>query len=129
MPALNTLYGYGEILTRLGLAAVFLYAGFDKLTHWRESVAEVVELHLPKPTLFAVMTIVTQLVAGAMVASGFGAAFGAIMLAGFTALATVLGHRFWLLRGQAARHEFTTALEHVAIISGLLLLALERVAR
>jgi hypothetical protein len=49
-----------------------------------------------------------------------------VALAGCTALATLLGHRFWLLRGQAAREMFTTALEHVAIISGLLLFALQR---
>jgi hypothetical protein len=35
----------------------------------------------------------------------------------------VLGHRFWLLHGQVARHEFTTALEHLAIVGGLLLVA------
>jgi len=49
-----------------------------------------------------------------------------VALAGFTILATMLGHRFWLLRGQPARREFTAALEHVSIVSGLLLLAVSR---
>jgi cytochrome bd ubiquinol oxidase subunit II len=47
-------------------------------------------------------------------------------LACFTILATVLGHRLWLLRGQLARREFATALEHVSIISGLPPLAVSR---
>jgi uncharacterized membrane protein YphA (DoxX/SURF4 family) len=115
-----------QVVLRCGLALVFLFAGLDKLTHWRESVDEVTGLGLPAPVFFSAATIVTQLIAGSMVATGIGAILGAVALAGFTSLATALGHRFWLLRGQPARHEFTTALEHVAIISGLLLLAVQR---
>jgi uncharacterized membrane protein YphA (DoxX/SURF4 family) len=53
---------------------------------------------------------------------GIGTAVGAAFLALFTAAATVLGHRFWLLRGKQAQQELTTSLEHLAIIGGLLLL-------
>ena len=114
------------LLLRCGLAVVFLYAGADKLRHWRESLDEVTSLGLPAPRLFTALTIVTQIIGGAMVITGIFAALGAVALAGFTILATVLGHRFWLLRGQPARREFTTALEHVSIVSGLLLLAVSR---
>lgn len=113
------------VILRCGLALVFLFAGLDKALHWRDSVAEVSALGLPAPVLFALMTIVTQILGAVMVASGVWAALGAVALAGFTVMATILGHRFWLLRGQPARREFTTALEHVAIVSGLLLLALD----
>jgi putative oxidoreductase len=117
-----------SLVLRCGLAVVFLYAGFDKLTHWQESVDEVTSLRLPLPRVFATLTIVTQLVGGIMVVTGLFAGLGAIALAGFTIMATILGHRFWLLRGVAARREFTTALEHVAIVSGLLLLAANSLA-
>ena len=114
------------IALQSGLALVFLYSGAEKLFHWRESLDEVSALGLPAPRLCAVLTSATQLMGGAMVVSGIFAAAGAVMLAGFTFVATALGHRFWLLRGQPARREFTTALEHLAIISGLLLLAASR---
>jgi transmembrane protein len=58
------------------------------------------------------------------VATGLLAWLGALLLAGFTAAATVIGHRFWLRRGAELRHELTTSLEHVAIVGGLLLLCL-----
>jgi putative oxidoreductase len=116
------------IVLRCGLAFVVLFAGMDKLLHWRESLDEVNGLGLPFPALFSAATIVTQLVGGLMVATGYGAALGALALGGFTVMATILGHRFWLLRGQPARREFTTALEHLAITSGLLLLALGDIA-
>lgn len=113
---------YGLPIARQCLAIVFLYSGIDKLWHWRESVAEVEGDGLPWPAAFAGATVCTQLVAGALVATGFFAWFGALLLAGFTIAATVVGHRFWLRRGAEFRHELTTSIEHLAIVGGLLLL-------
>jgi uncharacterized membrane protein YphA (DoxX/SURF4 family) len=113
---------YAVPLARAFLAAVFLYSGQDKLRHWQAVVEEVAGLGMPMPRLFAAATIAVQIVAGLSVLSGIGAAFGAAILALFTAAATVLGHRFWLLHGQPVRQELTTSLEHLAIVGGLLLL-------
>lgn len=115
---------YGLPIARLCLAIVFLYSGIDKLWHWRASIAEVSEDRLPWPAAFAAATISTQLVAGGLVATGFFAWVGALLLAGFTVVATVVGHRFWLRRGAELRRELTTSLEHLAIVGGLLLVFL-----
>jgi uncharacterized membrane protein YphA (DoxX/SURF4 family) len=115
---------YGFLIARLCLAAVFLYSGVDKLWHWRSSIEEVRRDGLPWPAAFAGATVFTQLVGGFLVATGFFAWLGALLLAGFTIAATLLGHRFWLRRGTEFRHELTTSLEHVAIVGGLLLLSL-----
>jgi uncharacterized membrane protein YphA (DoxX/SURF4 family) len=115
---------YGLPIARLCLAAVFLYSGVDKLWHWRSSIEEVKSDGLPWPAAFAGATVFTQLVGGCLVATGFLAWLGALLLAGFTIAATLLGHRFWLRRGTEFRHELTTSLEHVAIVGGLVLLCL-----
>ena len=114
---------YGFLIARLCLAAVFLYSGVDKLTHWRASIEEVKGDGLPWPPAFAAATVFTQLLGGFLVATGFFAWLGALLLAGFTVAATLLGHRFWLRRGAEFQHELTTSLEHVAIVGGLLLLS------
>ena len=116
--------GYGFLIARVCLAAVFLYSGIDKLWHWRSSIEEVRNDGLPWPAAFAAATVFTQLVGGFLVAIGFFAWLGALLLAGFTVAATLLGHRFWLRRGAEFRRELTTSLEHVAIVGGLLLLSL-----
>jgi uncharacterized membrane protein YphA (DoxX/SURF4 family) len=116
--------GYGFLIARLCLAAVFLYSGVDKAWHWRSSVDEVMGDGLPWPAVFAGATVFTQLAGGCLVATGLLAWLGALLLAGFTVAATLLGHRFWLRRGAEFRHEVTTSLEHVAIVGGLLLLCL-----
>ena len=115
---------YGFLIARLCLAAVFLYSGADKLWHWRSSIGEVKGDGLPWPTAFAGATVFTQLVGGFLVAAGFFAWLGALLLAGFTVAATLVGHRFWLRRGSEFAHELTTSLEHVAIVGGLVLLCL-----
>jgi uncharacterized membrane protein YphA (DoxX/SURF4 family) len=114
---------YAFPIARLCLAAVFFYSGVDKLWHWRSSIEEVRSDGLPWPAAFAGATVFTQLVGGFLVATGFFAWLGALLLAGFTVAATLLGHRFWLRRGAEFRHELTTSLEHVAIVGGLLLLS------
>ena len=116
--------GYGFLIVRLCLAAVFVYSGVDKLWHWRSSIEEVKGDGLPWPAVFAGATVFAQLVGGCLVAIGLLAWLGALLLAGFTVAATLLGHRFWLRRGAEFRHEVTTSLEHVAIVGGLLLLGL-----
>ncbi len=116
--------GYGFLIARVFLAAVFLYSGVDKLWHWRSSIEEVKGDGLPWPAVFAGATVFAQLVGGCLVAIGLLAWLGALFLAGFTVAATLLGHRFWLRRGAEFRHELTTSLEHVAIVGGLLLLCL-----
>jgi uncharacterized membrane protein YphA (DoxX/SURF4 family) len=113
---------YGIPIARLCLAIVFFYSGIDKLRHWSASIEEVRGDGLPWPTVFAVATVFTQLVGGCLVATGFFAWLGALLLAGFTIAATLLGHRFWLCHRSEFRHELTTSLEHVAIVGGLLLL-------
>jgi uncharacterized membrane protein YphA (DoxX/SURF4 family) len=110
-------------IARLCLAIVFLYSGFDKLWHWRSSIEEVKGDGLPWPAALVGATVFTQLVGGCLVATGFFAWLGALLLAGFTVAATLVGHRFWLRRGTEFRHELTTSLEHVAIVGGLLLLS------
>jgi len=114
---------YAFPIARLCLAAVFLYSGIDKLWHWRTSIEEVKSDGLPWPAFFAGATVFTQLVGGILVATGPFAWLGALLLAGFTAVATLVGHRFWLRHGAEFRHELTTSLEHVAIVGGLLLLS------
>jgi uncharacterized membrane protein YphA (DoxX/SURF4 family) len=115
---------YGFLIARVCLAAVFLYSGVDKLWHWRSSIEEVRSDGLPWPAAFASATVFTQLVGGCLVATGFFAWLGALLLAGFTVAATLVGHRFWLRRGSEFAHELTTSLEHVAIVGGLVLLCL-----
>ncbi|MGD9536365.1 MAG: DoxX family protein [Alphaproteobacteria bacterium] len=113
---------YGMLAARFCLSAVFLYSGASKLLHWQDGIAEVSGLGLPWPELVLPLTIVVQLGAGLMVLLGIYPFVGALILLGFTGLATLMGHRFWTAQGEERRMKLTVSLEHFAIMGGFLLL-------
>src|SRR5262245_60101097 len=114
----------GMLAARVGLSAVFLYSGFAKLFDWPAGVAETTALGLPMPALALAATVLVQVACGLMVLAGLGARTGALLLAGFTIVATLIAHRFWAHEGQARQQQLTVFLEHAAIAGGFLLLVL-----
>jgi transmembrane protein len=111
-------------LCRIGLCAVYVYSGVDKLIDFRGAVAEQTKLGLSPPALFAMATIATQLGGSALVlfTRGWPAALGAVGLAGFTLLATFIGHPFWRVSGDERSVALNAFLEHFGLIAGLVLL-------
>jgi transmembrane protein len=72
--------------------------------------------------LVAALVIATQLGgSGLVIAGGKLAWIGAVLLAGFTALATLLAHSFWAKTGIEQVRDLTTFFEHVGLIGGFLL--------
>jgi putative oxidoreductase len=112
----------GVLAGRVFLSAVYLYSGVDKLIHRADAIAELQALKLPNPELLRPLVIAVQLIGGLMVLLGVQAHLGALLLLGFTALATLIAHRPFDHQGPARRMQFTIALEHLAICGGLLLL-------
>lgn len=113
----------GFLLARIFLSAVYLYSAIDKLTHRADSIAELQALKLPNPAQLRWAVIAVQLFGGLTVLLGLWSGWGAALLLGFTALATLLAHRPFDHEGPARRMQFTIALEHLAICGGLLMLA------
>jgi uncharacterized membrane protein YphA (DoxX/SURF4 family) len=81
--------------------------------------------------LFAALTIFVQLGGSAAVLFGRGrwAALGAAALAGFTLLATFIGHAFWNESGMERFHDLNSFLEHFGLIGGFALVALAELNR
>ena len=111
------------LIARLCLSAVFIYSGTTKLIGREDALAEFAAIGLPFPALAVLATIAVQLAGGLAVATGYGARAGALALACFTVAATMIGHPFWLFQGEDFHRQLTTALEHLAIVGGFLLLA------
>jgi transmembrane protein len=115
---------YAQAAARFCLSLVFLWSGIAKLLDFSGGVAEVAGLGLPMPVLFLTLTILCQIGGGLMVLLGIWARLGALALAGFTILATLLAHGFWTLEGAERAHQLTTTLEHLAIVGGFLLIVI-----
>lgn len=113
------------LLARIAVALPFLLSGLAKLGDFDGAIAEVRGLTGLEPAaLLAVLVIVTQLAGSALlIAGGRFAWIGAAALAGFTIIATLYAHAFWL-KPEAERFLHRNIFfEHVSIVGGLVLLA------
>jgi uncharacterized membrane protein YphA (DoxX/SURF4 family) len=108
---------------RVMLALVFLFSGATKLLDWQGGLKEVAALGFPFSALVLAGTIALQLGCGLALALGWRTAHAAAILAAFTVLATLIAHPFWRIGAPDPLRQATIALEHLAIVGGLLLLA------
>ena len=112
------------LLARICLSAVYLYSALDKTINWSNGLNFVNGLRLPQPKLVLIGTIVVQYVGGLAVLLGYKTRHGALLLLAFTVVATIVAHNPIGLRGEEFRRQVTISLEHLAIVGGLLILAL-----
>ena len=112
------------LTARLCLAAVFLYSGATKLVFWSAGVEEFAALSLPMPVLALAATIALQIGAGMALVIGWRSKPAALALAAFTVMATLIGHPFWGFEGSDFQRQLTIAMEHLAIVGGLLAIAI-----
>ena len=108
------------------LCSPFIASGISKAFDFPGTVAEVRGLAGIEPaSLFAVLVILVQLGGSLLLVLGRqGARLGAILLIGFTVVATLLAHPFWLRDGADRVRDFNVVWEHVGLAAGLLLAAL-----
>jgi uncharacterized membrane protein YphA (DoxX/SURF4 family) len=113
-----------EFLARLALASPFLISGVMKLLDFHGAMDEVAGMELGPAGPFAVAVIVTQLGGSLLFLTRRYCWLGAGLLAGFTAVATLLAHPFWAFDGPERGHQTATFFEHVAIVGGFAMAAL-----
>jgi uncharacterized membrane protein YphA (DoxX/SURF4 family) len=114
------------LAARTAVALPFLISGVAKALDFGGAVAEVRGLTGLEPAaLFAVLVIITQLGGSALlIAGGRFAWIGAVALAGFTAIATLFAHAFWLKPVAERFMHKNIFFEHVSIVGGLILVAI-----
>ena len=111
------------LIARICLSAVYLYSGVGKLVCWNDGLKFCIEHKMPRPNVVLAITAIIHVVCGLMVLLGFFAREGAVILLLFTAVATYWVHNPIGRTGEDFRRETTISLEHLAIIGGLLLIA------
>jgi uncharacterized membrane protein YphA (DoxX/SURF4 family) len=112
------------LAARLALSGAYLLGAATKLSDFPAAIAEQAHFGMPYPALFAVLTIMVELVGPALILTGRLIWLGAGMLGVFTALAAITANAFWTLHG-ADRFAATNAFfEHWGLVGGFVLVAL-----
>lgn len=112
-------------LALLGLCAAYLQGGLNKALDFPGAVAEMRHFGLAPAAPLAAAVIALELGASYLVLSGRGRWFGALLLAAFTLAATFLANRFWDVSGPERFMVENAFFEHLGLVGGFLLVALQ----
>lgn len=112
-----------ERLALLLLCAAYLQGSLTKLLDWPSAVAEMERFGVKPAPLAAAAAIAFELSCSVLVLSGAWRWIGALLLAGFTLAATFLALRFWELRPSARMSAENAFFEHLGLVGGFLLVA------
>lgn len=116
--------GITRTLAYLALCAPYIQGGLAKLFDFQSAIGEMTHFGLAPATLFAMLVILLELGASAMILAGIWRWLGASALAGFTLLATFIALRFWELpAGQERFMAANSFFEHIGLVGGLVLVA------
>ena len=114
-----------QILARIILTLPFWAAFIEHGIGFGAWTGTMAHFNLNPPILFAVFTLLTLLVGTVLVVfTNKWAWLGAGALAVFTLLTIPLAHAFWNMKDPQAHTEFYTVLEHIAIVGGLMVMAI-----
>jgi len=119
----NLLMSDGFLITaRLILTSFFWVAGLFGIFKFGVMVETITSHGLPMPRLIVVLMVITELVGSILLVTDFRAMgwLGAGALGVFTLLSIPLGHAFWRYQPPKKMEEFQIALEHLALIGGLM---------
>jgi len=111
------------LTARLLMAALFLPAGIGKLTGFSGTVAYIASTGLPLPELAALAAAIVEIGAGVALVAGYGTRVAALLLAGFTVIASILFHGFWAVPAAQQMVQQLLFMKNIAVVGGLLSLA------
>ena len=109
-------------LGRLALAWFFLSEVYARAGAWDANVTKMAMLGLPVPPLLLAAGLIVMILGGVSLVLGFHTRHGAMLLFGFTVVATVLMHDYWHLRNVADYDaDYEIFARNIAIAGGLLM--------
>lgn len=103
---------------RLALSALFIAAGYQKMTDYQGLVGAIESKGIFLPEIAAVLTILIELVGGIMIALGLKARWAALGIALFLIPVSYLFHPFW-----ADQAQFNAFFKNLCIFGGMLYVA------
>ena len=114
------------VFARVLLTFPFWGSGLSKLLDFNAAQAEMAHFNLNPPIAFAIAVTATQLIGSALIILGRHVWLGAGALAIFTLLTIPIAHAFWTIVEPQRTPEMYVAVEHLAVVGGLILVSILR---
>jgi putative oxidoreductase len=110
------------LAARLLLATLFLIFGRRKLWDFSGTVGQLVQLHVPMPTLAAGIATFMELPVAFAVAIGAFTRPAACLMFIYTLGTALIAHRYWQVRGPGRVDSMDAFYKNLSIMGGFLLL-------
>ena len=109
------------LLGRIALGTIFIVSGFGKLTHLGGFEASLAVKGVPLPWLAAFVGAPVEFFGGLAIVLGIAGRYAALLMLAFTAVATLISHRYWEYSEAAVRQvQLSNFLKNIAIMGGFL---------
>ncbi len=118
--AATALADWLSALGRVGLATLFLWAGYGKLAHMDGNIGYMKAFGVPGPELLIWPALLAELIGGAMLLVGFKVRWAAAALIVFTLPATFIFHAYWGAPADQVMNAQINFMKNLAIVGGLL---------
>ncbi len=118
--AAPALADWASAFGRVGLAALFLWAGYGKLVHMDGNIGYMKAFGVPAPELLIWPALMVELIGGAMLLVGLRARWAAVALIAFTLPATFIFHAYWSAPADQVMNAQIHFMKNLAILGGLL---------
>lgn len=119
-----------KTLALIALCAAYIQGPLTKIADFQGAIAEMQHFGLNPPAVFAVVVILFELAASAMVVTGYRRWLAALALAGFTLAATMIALRFWELPpGMDRMMAMNAFFEHLGLAGAFVLVAISDLAK
>ncbi|MGD0141733.1 MAG: DoxX family protein [Rhizomicrobium sp.] len=111
------------LVGRLAIAWLFLSEAWTMINSWDGTVLLMQLKHVPAAPLLLVIALAVMILGGISIALGYHTRHGALLLFGFTVIASVTIHDYWRLNEAAARAaDLDIFMRNMAVAGGLLIL-------
>lgn len=120
---LNSMQNPLSLIGRVLLAIMFLLAGISKVGGFAGTAGYIASKGLPMPDVLTAITIAVEIGCGLALIAGYCTRWAALILAGFTLVASVIFHNYWDLPAAQQMTQQLMFMKNIAITGGLLTLA------
>lgn len=110
---------YGPLVGRILITVIFLKSGIEKITGFSAVAGMLAKMGMPFAEVLVVGAIVFELGGGLMVLLGWFARWGALLLAIFMVLATLMFHNFWAVDAAQYQDQLIHFMKNLSILGAL----------
>jgi putative oxidoreductase len=111
------------LIARVLLMALFLISGWSKLTDFQGTAGYLASIGTPVPSVAAAIAVLMEVVVAIALLVGIFVRPLALLMALFVLGTGLLGHAFWGMEGTDQASNMTQFYKNLAIMGGLVLLA------